>query len=143
MKIIERLRKSNGNAAVEFALIMPILFLVLSGIFNFGLIIIQKNQLCSVLSAGLLYAVQGSSNLTNIQATMASATAMSPLTVTTTQFCGCADGSTVSCLSFCSGGVTPASYITLTASSQVTLYALDFILTNPYPISDSITLRTG
>ena len=36
---------SKGNVAIEFALLLPLLFLILSVVMNFGLILANKNQL--------------------------------------------------------------------------------------------------
>lgn len=143
MKNYNLLKRNEGTAAVEFALIVPMLFLVLSGIFNFGLICIKQNQLTSVINAGMLYAIKNNSSMTNIQTQMTSATNMSPLTVSATQFCGCSDGTTVSCSSACGGSASKATYVNVTASSTVTLYALNFVLTNPFPISLTGIIRVG
>lgn len=143
MQLFKFIRKCQGTAAVEFALIMPMLFLVLSGIFNFGLILIKKDALNSVINAGLLYSIRQSSNMSNIQAKMSASTSLTPLTVSATQSCQCSDGSAISCASLCTGGVQPSTFVTLTASSTVALYALDFVLTNPYPITETATIRVG
>jgi Flp pilus assembly protein TadG len=141
LKIMSYLKRKNGTAAVEFALIVPMLFFVLSGIFNFGLILIKKEKLNSVINAGMLYAIQSNSSLPNIQTQMTSATNINPLTISTNQFCACSDGSTVVCTAKCTGNVTPGTYINMTASSKVSLVAPDFIISNPYSISATATIR--
>ena len=142
------LKKSQGNAAIEFALLLPVLFLLVSGVINFGLILVNQNQLNGVVSSGMLYAFGVSSVPAAVQTAMTNSTtnlgplAQSPLTVTATTFCQCIDGSKPLCTSTCPGGVTPPKYVTVTAQSQVSLVALDFVLTNPFVTNASGTIRT-
>lgn len=142
MWLWRKIKNTKGTAAIEFALIVPMLFLVLSGIFNFGLILIKKNQLNSVINAGVLYSIRTPSNTSNIQNKMTSATSISPLTSSVTSYCACS-GTVASCSSVCGDGSAPSSFVTMTASSTVALYALDFVLTNPFPISTTATIRVG
>ncbi len=49
-------RSARGAAAVEFALVLPILLLVVFGIINFGFIMTQKAALANAVRAGARYA---------------------------------------------------------------------------------------
>lgn len=137
------IRNSIGNVAIEFALVLPIIFLILSGVINFGLIIANQNQLNDVASAGMLYAFGVSSTPSAVQTAMQNSTSISPLTVTATQFCQCLDGTNPGCANTCNDGSTPGTYVTVTAQSQVDLIALDFILTNPFVTNVQGTIRTN
>jgi Flp pilus assembly protein TadG len=137
------IRNSIGNVAIEFALVLPFIFLLLSGIINFGLILANQNQLNDVVSAGMLDAFGNSASPSAVQNAMQNATSISPLTVTATQFCQCLNGTTQACTQTCSDGSTPGTYMTVTAQSQVSLIALDFVLTNPFVINAQGTIRTN
>ena len=133
---------TRGNVAIEFGLLLPVLFLLFSGVINFGLILVNQNQLNDVVAAGMLYAFGNSSNSIAVQSAMTNSTTMSPLTVSASTFCQCLSGPTPSCTSTCTDGSTPPTYVTVTAQSEVNLIALDFVLTNPFPTSAAGTIRT-
>lgn len=137
------IKRSRGNVAIEFALLLPVLFLLFSGAINFGLILGNQNQVNGVVSAGMLYAFGNSSVPASVQAAMTNSTTnLNPLTVSATTFCQCPDGSKPLCTATCTGNVAPAKYVTVTAQSQVSLVALDFALANPFPTSATGTIRT-
>lgn len=144
------LKNSNGTVAVEFAITLPFLFLLLSGVINFGLILGNQNQLNAVASAGLLYAFANSANPTAVKTAMQTTTNLSPLTLTATKVCKCYPSNNTpsgapteaECTSSCSSGVL-GSYITITTQSQVDLIALDFILPNPFVTNVRGTIRTN
>lgn len=142
--MIRFLTRAKGNVAIEFAIVLPFLFLLFSGIVNFGLILGNQNQVNGVVSAGMLFAFGNSSVPASVQAAMLASAPpnLSPLTTTATTFCRCLNGTTPLCTSTCSDGSTPVKYVTVTASSQVDLVALDFVLTNPFVTSAQGTIRT-
>ena len=145
MKMTDGLIKNpSGNVAIEFAIILPIVFLMLSGVLNFGLILANQNQLNAVASVGMLYAFGNSSSPAAVKTAMQNATTnLTPLTVTATQFCQCSNGTNIACSKTCTGGVVPGTYVTVTANSQVNLIALDYLLTNPFVTSVQGTIRTN
>jgi Flp pilus assembly protein TadG len=144
MKFYRKIFKnSKGTVAVEFAIVLPFLFLLLSGVVNFGLILANQTQLNSIIVAGLLYAYSQPSSATqaSIQNAMSTATSLSPLTVTATIYCECVDTSQPGCSSTCTSGITPGTYVTATAQSQVSLPSLDFALPNPFITNANGTIR--
>ena len=133
----------KGNVAIEFAIVAPFLFLLLSGVVNFGLILANQHKLYSIVNAGMLYAAGQSKTAAEVQTIMQAAIpTMSPLTITTSSFCQC-NGAGATCGSTCSGGSTASTYITMTAQSSVSLIAPDFIITNPFTTSVTGTIRTN
>lgn len=133
----------KGNVAIEFAIVAPFLFLLLSGVMNFGLILSNQHQLYSIVNAGMLYAAGQSKTPAEVQTIMQAAIpTMSPLTVTASSFCQC-DGVGATCGSTCSGGNTASTYITMTAQSSVTLIAPDFIIANPFTTTVTGMVRTN
>lgn len=142
-KISHFLKASKGNVVIEFAFVLPVFVLLLSGVINFGLILANENQLNGVVSAGLLYAFGNSSVPAAVQLAMTNSTTnLSPLTVTATTFCQCLDGTQPLCTNKCADGSTPPKYVTVTAQSQVSLVALDFILSDPFVTHAQGTIRT-
>jgi Flp pilus assembly protein TadG len=140
---------NHGNVAIEFALILPFIFLFLSAVINFGLILGNQNRLNSVVSAGILYAFGNSSTPATIQTIMQTTTNLNPLTVTATRVCKCYPSSGApsgtltanACTSSCSG--TLGAYITVTVQSQVNLIGLNLILPNPFVTRAQGTVRTS
>ena len=49
------MRRDRGASAVEFALVVPILLLVVFGIINFGIVLAQKASLANAVRAGARY----------------------------------------------------------------------------------------
>lgn len=143
MKVFGRYRKdTNGAAAIEFALILPILVVVLMGLVNFGFILIKSDKLNGVLSSGILYSVHTPSDLTATIDKMKAASNLNPIDIKAEQVCECPGGVEISCSNVCSGSVTPTHFITFTANSSVaTLPVLLPIISNPYPITGSVTFR--
>jgi len=139
--MISFFRNSKGTAAIEFALALPILLLLLSGLVNFGLIIAKKNALTGIVSVGMLYAFGNQSTPALVQTSMAASTDISPLTLTVTQTCECLDGSQPLCVVNCSDGKLPAKYVNITANSTVNLVVPAFVITNPFPITVTGSMR--
>jgi Flp pilus assembly protein TadG len=58
-------RNQRGAAAVEFALVLPILLLVVFGIINFGIVLAQKSSLANAVRAGARYGTVNSYTTTH------------------------------------------------------------------------------
>lgn len=148
------LKQSRGNVAIEFALVLPIIFLLLSGIVNFGFILTYKNQLNSVVNAGLLYAYANpnapTATISTIMTTSTTLTLSPAPTATVT--CKCLTTSlasavtppycTVPPLTACSDGSNPGTYVTATAQTSVPLFTLGLGLENPFPLISTGSIRT-
>lgn len=131
--------KRKGNAAIEAALIFPFLLIILMGIFDFGKVIVARNTLNSVISAGLLYAFEKNSNPSAVETAMKQSTEMTPLTVASSQFCQCLNGIIISCSSMCSPGEIPASYTKVTAESSIETF--NFFLKTPFVMKAEGVIR--
>ena len=88
-------RSKSGTAAIEFALFLPFLALLLTGIVEFGFSAYEAMQVSNAVEAGALYAAKNGWNSASIaSATVAGAVlppGLNTLTATPapTQFCGC------------------------------------------------------
>jgi Flp pilus assembly protein TadG len=113
-------RATAGNAAVEFAVIAPILVTLTIGVADFGIMANQKAALVAAARAGAEYARTNPSNSTTVLAIMQAYTgsSLSGFTGTLTgPVCECDAGaatSTGDCTGTCVGPVH--TYVTVTAT---------------------------
>jgi Flp pilus assembly protein TadG len=132
-------RQDRGAAAVEMAIVCPILIAVLAGVVDFGLMLYQQTVVVTAADAGALYATVNGYNQANIENAVRnsydnvsfSAVSASPVP---SEFCGCPLSSspwinklcTSSCTlpcattypTSCGSGSLPAStYVTVNAQS--------------------------
>jgi Flp pilus assembly protein TadG len=133
-------RSINGAAAVEFALILPILFSVVVGIADFGIVMMRKNDINIVINTGFHYALLKSDDASAIERAMTNAISLTPLIVSATQVCRCAEDMTASCNNQCSDMTSPAHYYRLEAETSVNPIFTVF-LTNPYVIKTFAVVR--
>jgi Flp pilus assembly protein TadG len=110
----------RGNIMVEFALVMPVLFLLLVGMFDLGRFAIEKSAMLQGARAGGQYAIVAYSESSNINATAQTATGLSGVTATNTVFCECVSGMAVSCTTTCGSGQTLKRYVTVTTNKSFT-----------------------
>ncbi len=98
LKIRRWSKDESGVAATEFALIVPLLSLLLLGILDFGLYINQQMKIENAARASAEYIMRGGS-ADDIQTNIISQIVENDngITVTTTSVCECGDGVTVDC----------------------------------------------
>jgi len=122
--------RDRGAAAVEFALLLPMLLFLLCGIIDFGRALNAQITLTQAARQGARLAALGQSNV--VSRTQAAATGLSPVTVTVT---ACSSGSgpsanatvqvsyafsfitPISAIAAILGGSGPGSSLTLTATA--------------------------
>jgi Flp pilus assembly protein TadG len=128
---------SDGTAAVEFAIVAPILLMILGGLADFGLYMVGKSQLANALAQGAQYALlQGPSvSGTSIQSMVSNGASRAGVTATvavsvTGPACYCTSGEPVAlvtpstaltasytCTGTCSGtGAALGAYVIITAT---------------------------
>ncbi len=138
----------RGNVMIEFALALPVLFLLMAGLLDLGRYSLQKSATLNGARQGAQYGVLASSDSTNINTTAQNATGLAGVTATNTVFCECVAGTTVSCATVCGGGQTLKKYITVnttqTFTSILNVATLSFgsfgSWTPPTSITSSVTL---
>jgi hypothetical protein len=119
----------SGTAAIEFALFLPFLLLLLTGIVELGFSAYEAMQVSSGVEAGALYAAKNGWNSASIVNATVGGAALPPglntLTATPapTQFCGCpsAAGSISNlgappCSTTACSGVAAGTYVQVNAS---------------------------
>ena len=110
----------RGNLILEFALAMPILFLLLVGLLDLGRYSLQKSALLQGAREGAQYGIISPTDSANIDATARNATGVTGATASNNVFCECVSGTTVLCTTTCSGGATLKKYVTVTTTASFT-----------------------
>lgn len=132
----------NGNAAVELALLSPLLVILLTGTIALGLGLYQAMQVQAAAEAGALYAARhGAANLAAIEAAVTGATGTPGITASPIPvvYYGCplATGivSQGSSTPVCTSGAAPGQYITVSAKITRTNLISSSYLTLSLPTS--------
>lgn len=133
---------SDGNVVVEFALILPVLMIILAGLADLGRGIVAYNDLAAAIRAGLEYAQVYPDDSNGIQAAVRGAAAGANPNVTTTNVCECSNGVAGACTTQCSDGTLPGTYLRIVATQAFLpmFPAFDFALGDT--ISATASVRT-
>ena len=121
IRVVQRLVDDRrGVAGVEFALALPILVLLLVGMFDYGTLAFQTMEVSTAAHAGADYAMHKGWNASAIQAAVTSATGLPVTASPAPQLSnGCLSGNTVvfTTGSTCTSGGTPGSYVIVNAQT--------------------------
>lgn len=131
----------SGAAAVEFALIIPVILAALTGIANYGLAMYNKMELVGAARAGAHQAILDRTDTTAIKNAVVNSTNLGITTtdVTTTESYLCADGTVVSLSTDACVNNDPMQYfMTVTANQNFTLLLLGTTIS----LSGSVKVRT-
>jgi Flp pilus assembly protein TadG len=116
-----------GVAAIELALVSPLLVTGVLGAAEVGITIFRETQVQFAAQAGAHYALAKGFNATKVSNAIVGATTYTAITATPapSQFCGCPSATGVSvasgtppCSATCSGGVTAGAYVTASSQAQ-------------------------
>lgn len=138
----------RGNLLIEFAIALPVLLLLLVGMFDLGRYGLEKSAMLQGARAGAQYGIVAYAESANINSTARDATGLSGVTATNSVFCECTSGVAVVCSTTCSGGVQIKRYVTVTttksfstvlSSSSMTLAGIG-TWTPPTSVSGSVTM---
>ena len=110
----------KGAVAVEFALIVPMLFLLFTALLDLGFAAYESMQVQAAAEAGAQYAMKHSWDAAAISAIVVAATSSGTISASPApaQFCACpsAGGLTqIVCTRTCAGGVLPGQYAQVSA----------------------------
>ncbi len=141
-------RRRRGAAAVEFALMMPVILLALAGVTDFGRLVFDKMELVSAVRSGAQYALAYDNDTTAVRQAVVDATnlGLALTDVTATQSCECPDGSPVICGEDCDP-VTDVNryFMTITAQQSFSPLFVPFSMieyTVPSLLTHTTTIRT-
>lgn len=132
-------RDDTAVSAVEFALIAPVLMILMLGMFDYAVLIFHKMELVGAVRSGAQYALIDSSATAAIKQTVINSTNLptNTLNVTVTNFCECPDGSGTACGGTCATG-SVHYYTRVSGSYDYT----PIFLPGPITLSDTTTIRT-
>lgn len=141
---------ATGTAAVELALVAPLLLAILVPLADLGMAYSQQVQVQQAAQAGAAYAMLhpwSSTSATAIANTVTSAGNLSGLSATPapSQSCGCPTGTAVTsatCGSVCSDGQNAGYYVTVYASATYTPVLPYSLLGSSVTLSARSTVRT-
>lgn len=155
-------RKESGTAAIEFAMLAPVLALVVVGMVDLSYLMYQAMQLNSAVEAGTFYVLQNGWNSSTGATPIVSAVQQTGTvtgTPTASCFYGCPDASagivsqtgvcgSGSSTTTCSNGYAPGQYVKINAQlSTTTLVATGIFgffggsLALPNPLTATATIR--
>jgi Flp pilus assembly protein TadG len=118
MRFLRSLRAATGGAAaVEFAIIVPILATFAGGIIQYGGMIVAYNQMHDAVESGATYVMRGGTDATAVQSVTTNSWPHAPAdaAVTVRQFCQCAGANAV-CSALCADSSYPQSFTTISAT---------------------------
>ena len=151
MRIRERTARwkvgDAGVAAIEFAIIAPLLMLLLVGIVELGFGIHQAMQVQDAAEAGALYAGKYGWDQAGIAAAVVNATGADNVTATPApvQFCGCPSVSgiaEISCSATCPSGTGAERYVRISASMPHTQILVGLLMPIPDVLTGTAVVRT-
>jgi len=142
---IRLLRDQSGNAAVEFALILPPTVLMVAGLIEFGMAVNNGTSLENGARAGAQYATSQGLNSTGISAAVAGASNLDPATldVNSREFYECSGswGTEVDVSTNCGSGVPLAKFIEVTVTQPYTAFFPFLSSMTPTQLAGSATVR--
>ena len=107
-KSSHRAHRAGGMALVEFALVAPVLLLLLAGVANYGMALRTAIQVTAASRAGAQYGSRSAAAAADTAGIVAAAKnavpGLSGMTVSAVQACQCSGGQQVSCTGSCSTG---------------------------------------
>jgi Flp pilus assembly protein TadG len=130
--LVALLRSRSGNAAVEFALIAPLLLAMLVGMVDVGMGFYQEMEVENAAQVGAQYALVKGWDVTAVGTAVAQASTMSDISLapapSSQEWYGCASGTTITPSSQgdpCPAGGVAATYVTVTAqATYVPIFSL-------------------
>lgn len=122
---MNRRARSKGIALVEYALILPVLLLLLAGVLNYGMALRTATAVAMAARSGAQYGsgtLGRASDTAGIRAAAVnSAPDVAAMTVSSAKSCQCSGGGTVSCSGTCAGGKMLV-YVQVTARTNATTF---------------------
>jgi Flp pilus assembly protein TadG len=112
-------RDRRGNLVIEFALALPILFLLMAGLLDLGRYSLQKSSILQGAREGAQYGSLFPSDSDNINATARNATGLSDVTAVNEVFCECSSNpgtALASCTTSCTSPAVRKKYVKVTVT---------------------------
>lgn len=135
-----------GTAAIEFAIIAPVLVLFLAGVVELGFGVHEAMQAQDAAEAGALYAGKYGWDAAGIAAAVVNATGADDITADPAPvlFCGCPSAggiATVDCAATCPGGGAVEQYVRVSASIPHTAILIGLFAPLPETLTGHVVVR--
>ena len=125
-------RSETGTAAVEFALIVPVLAAMVLGISQISDILVGSSHMETAARASIQYVLNGGTDMTAAENAGLAAWSNKPAnaTLVASEYCTC-DGATAVCTQTCTDGDIPDKYVSVTTTGYLggTVYNVNKTLT--------------
>lgn len=134
----------QGNVAVEFAFIVPVVLVMLAGLIEFGFVTYDNSAIENAARSGAQYAFSGSYDPSKIDAAVRAASTVhlaSTDTVTSSMFCECGDGSKITCGQTCADLSSNKRFIKVNVTKNQTAWLPFMNFAVPKQLHASVTLR--
>lgn len=133
----------QGAAAVEFALLVPVLLVIGMALIDLGMAVFNKMELMSAVRTGAQVALMDSSNTTEIRSAVTNSTDLSP-TINIDPFCECSDGTPIGCGGYCTSPLIKRTFMTISATQSFTPITPRLIpgFMESFSLSGQVTVRT-
>jgi Flp pilus assembly protein TadG len=119
-RIVSLRRDTEGSSLLELAVILPMLFLLLAGVVEFGWMLYLAIEVSNASQAGAVYGTMNPTDLAGIAAATQNGSSSVPgLAVAVSYGCECSDGSAAvaSCSAPPTCGYNYVNYVQVTASA--------------------------
>ncbi len=125
--VAEKLRRSErGGAAVELAVVVPFLLLLVAGVVDYGRAYYTATTVANAARAGAEYGARDPAFTNDTAAMNAFAQAdgqeAGTISFTTKRYCECAGGVPQNSCGMCTGVVAPFVFIEVSASKNVSMF---------------------
>lgn len=132
-----------GSTAVEFAVLAPILIVLVAGLVDLGQSLYTSMLLRTAARAGAAYAMTNPADTEGARQVVFHSAGMdsTALEVTANRYCECPDGSSVSCSGTCTDGGTISTFVEIKASQRVATVSSYAGLLAPVVLSGKAVFR--
>ena len=139
-------RDIKGVAAIEFAMIVPLLSLMVVSVADIGMAVHRKMQVEHAAQAGAEYAIVNGFDADAISSAVTSATDSTAISAQPrpVKFCGCATASgidTLTCGAICPGGALAGTYTTVSAQATYSTIINYTVVPDAYTYNAQSTVR--
>jgi Flp pilus assembly protein TadG len=137
---------TDGAAAIEFALLVPMLIVLVICTADLGFGIYRYMQVENAAQAGVTYAAARGFSEAQVSAAVLSATTYPDIQASPapTKFCGCPSGTSITsavCTSTCSDGSQPGTYVSASAKATYNTIVPYPMLPTSYDFAAQATVR--
>jgi len=145
LRAIALLTDRRGTSGTEFALLLPMLTILLMGVFDYGSLAYDSMQVAAAAHAGADYALHNGWSASGVQTAVTGATTLPQVSATPapqlTTACIVSGAIVATTGSTCAGGGTPGSYVVVNAQAPFTPLVSWAAFALPWTIAARATVR--